>query len=307
MKGRFVILYLVLCFWGCNSKVDNGNEIEGKLVSIQLSPNDTEFVFSYFNNGQGSIYTSNLNGKNVKLIAKSKGKETYSHPRYSSDGKKIIFLSFTEDRKQSSIFLTDKLGESIQQITDYTQLITEAVFTYDGKRIFYSKASEIKSYSPIAPTAPHKMDIFSIDIERKMNRQLTNLNAYSIQNLIATDSMIMFVESLEGPFYFNLNEPEKITAHQPKNVNELRIIGCGGFIWKNDSTYFLGGGAYHLYVMNNSSKEARLILDNNFQMENLGVFHYSDKIFFTKNIKGDNSVIIYDLKDQSLTEILIKV
>lgn len=306
MKNQIIFFCFILSCFGCNSQTEENVEKEEKLLSIRLSPDDTQFLFSYFRNGQGAIYKCEIDGSNMELIAKPKDKETYSHPRYSPNGESVLFISFSEDAQSSAIFIADKTGKNKKQLTEYNQLITEAIFSHDGNSIFYSKAGEIANYSPIAPKAPHKMDVYSIDIKTKLNKQVTHLHAYSIENITAQDSIVMFIQRLEGPYYFNVKEPEKIKTITPKNIEDVKTIGCGGFTIKNDLLYFLTGGAYQLYAMSISEKKAKLVLHNNFQMNNLDVFRNSNKIIFTKNIK-DNIVVIYDLNDYTYKEVLIDV
>jgi hypothetical protein len=69
--------------------------------------------------------------------------------------------------------------------------------------------------------------------------------------------------------------------------------------------YFLTGGTYQLFMMDINKREARLVLHNNFQMNNLNVFQNSNMIIFTKNISSHNEVVIFNLNNHTYKEILI--
>lgn len=302
------ISFLILAFFitACSGQKSQSEKTSGKLWSVELSPGDSQLVFSYSFNGKSSIYTYSLNDKTVQLIASSNEGEDYIQPSFSPDGKFILFISLSANTEESAIFAVNVVGHNKEQLTEYKKLITDATFSEDGNKVLYVLAKEVTDYSTLAFEAAHNMDIYTYNIENKTEEKQTNLNAYSITNLRSQGDSVIYIQNLEGPYFYKWPESKKINKIMPVNSTDVKTIGCSDFGFKkNQALFFITGGGYQLYEIERENLHAKLILHTNFKMENLNVFQKSDKIIFTRNLQNDNSIVIYDYSTLTFDEISI--
>lgn len=112
------------------------NTKEGTWMSVDVSPDGTTIAFDLL----GDIYTVPINGGKATQLTKGMGYET--HPRYSPDGKKILF---TSDRSGSdNIWYMDfEKQDTIQLTKDGTEDFPAAVWTPDGNYIIASKGRRL--------------------------------------------------------------------------------------------------------------------------------------------------------------------
>ncbi|MDX2302452.1 MAG: amidohydrolase family protein [Microscillaceae bacterium] len=104
------------------------NTQEGTWTSLDIHPNGQEIVFDMM----GDIYTMPINGGKAKAVTKGMAYDT--HPRYSPDGKKIVY---TSDKSGSeNIWVLDmEKQDTIQLTKDKNQNYPSACWTPDGKYI----------------------------------------------------------------------------------------------------------------------------------------------------------------------------
>ncbi len=306
MKTRVVLFLAILTSFGCRIEMDIDSTESKGLLSLSIAPNDRDVIFSFDKDNQSKIYKCDINGNNIKLLTEPKSGESYAHPRYSPSGNKVLFLSFIENMKRSAIMVMDTDGSNRIQITEYSELITEAAWSHDGKSIFFINAAETTSYSPINPDAPHRQDIYKVSLKNKNIHKITSIGAYSLSNIVVVNSQIWFINGLEGPYFINTDKPDEINVVQSFK-SKSNYIGCGGFTIKNDdSLYFLSGGAYHLYEMNLAKNKVELLMHNNYQISNIHVLQNSQKVLFSKNIEK-NKFFILDLNNRTQKEVILNL
>jgi Tol biopolymer transport system component len=112
------------------------NTKEGTWMSVDVSPDGSTIAFDML----GDIYTVPITGGKATQITKGMGYET--HPRYSPDGKKILF---TSDRSGSdNIWYMDfEKQDTVQLTKDPTEDFPGAVWTPDGNYIIASKGRRL--------------------------------------------------------------------------------------------------------------------------------------------------------------------
>ncbi len=105
---------------------------EGSWMSLDVSPDGQNIVFDLM----GDLYTMPITGG--KATAITKGLAYDVHPRYSPDGKKILFIS---DRSGAdNVWYIDfEKKDTIQVTSDNNQNFPSACWTPDGDYIVYSK------------------------------------------------------------------------------------------------------------------------------------------------------------------------
>jgi Tol biopolymer transport system component len=112
------------------------NTKEGTWISVDVSPDGSTIAFDLM----GDIYTMPIGGGKAKQVTKGIAYET--HPRFSPDGKKILF---TSDRSGSdNIWYIDMEKQDTVQLTkDRTEDFPSAVWTPDGNYIIASKGRRL--------------------------------------------------------------------------------------------------------------------------------------------------------------------
>lgn len=105
---------------------------EGSWMSLDVSPDGKTIVFDLM----GDIYTMPATGG--KATAITKGLAYDVHPRYSPDGKRLLFIS---DRSGAdNVWYIDmEKKDTVQVTSDQNQYFPDACWTPDGNYIVYSK------------------------------------------------------------------------------------------------------------------------------------------------------------------------
>jgi dipeptidyl aminopeptidase/acylaminoacyl peptidase len=162
--------------------------IDGITSSASISRDDSLICYVNAKGKTKSIYVIDGAGTKVKEIPISNDATPFN-PVFSPDSQQILYLAQTEDSDtpQSALWLVDIDGGNPRCLTPGKQNITEAVFSPDGKRIYFLNAGSYGHYSPIAQSHPHDFDIYSIDITGNDPKQLTDLKAYGLSDLVISN------------------------------------------------------------------------------------------------------------------------
>ena len=113
---------------------------EGSWMSLDVSPDGQTIVFDLM----GDLYTMPIAGGNATAITKGLAYDV--HPRYSPDGKKLLFISDRNGADNVWYFDFEK-KDTIQVTKDVNQYFPSACWTPDGDYIVYAKGRRnIKLY-----------------------------------------------------------------------------------------------------------------------------------------------------------------
>jgi TolB protein len=169
---------------------------------IAISPDDKTIAYSYHeNNGNVDIYSSDINGKGGNLLTKPVANEKHIIQSYSPDGTKILFLTHKKDG-DGFISYIHELGiknNTQEQITNEKQKISKAIYSLDGKKIYYLKYGYFGNYDGIAQPKAHDYDVFSINIDGSSEKKLTSLNNYGLSSLsINASGTKLFFKGTKG-------------------------------------------------------------------------------------------------------------
>jgi Tol biopolymer transport system component len=112
------------------------NTTEGSWMSVDVSPDGKQIAFDLM----GDIYTMPIEGGTTTKI--TNGIAFESHPRFSPDGKRILF---TSDRSGSdNLWYIDMVKKDTVQVTTETnETLFGACWSRDGKYIYASKGRRI--------------------------------------------------------------------------------------------------------------------------------------------------------------------
>lgn len=119
----------------------------GRIGEIKLSPDGKNIVFSLTrysisaNHGFTDLYSVTIDGKELKHLTKFKGSE--SNPRWTSDSKKIGFLS--DESGNSQIWEMNADGSGQIKISDIEGDINSFEYSPDGNKMLYCKDVKVRN------------------------------------------------------------------------------------------------------------------------------------------------------------------
>ena len=305
-----VLILATCCFYqGCRRYVP---QQEGLAPYISISPDDNKILFSWYQNGKASLYVADVNGSNVQRLTSAKN-ESYIEAVYSHDGSKILFLAYRENdgRPFSDICIMDANGTNLQRLTSSKQYINEAIFSPDGKTIYYLQSNFFGHYSPITGSRPHEFDIYSINLNSTSPRRITNLHEYEMFGLSVTSDgrHLLFgsgpLDPERRPFAFHqllIDNPNKIVSFNPSGqfgsdtFSELQLSSddrTAAFVAVAPNKR--GGYKYELYIMDFESKYSRQITNLQRNIESACFMHGQPRIIFTVNTTWPIDPPIYEL------------
>lgn len=110
----------------------NFTTTEGSWMSVDVSPDGQSIIFDMM----GDLYTMPVTGGKATQLTKGLAYDV--HPRYSPDGKKILFISDRSGADNLWCFDTEK-SDTLQLTEDNNQNFPSACWTPDGDYIVYAK------------------------------------------------------------------------------------------------------------------------------------------------------------------------
>lgn len=173
---------------------------KGVYGPISVSPNGKEIYYSAFKEGQADIHIGNRDtGRNYNFTNTKEINEI--NPVLSPDGKKILYTasSYTDTLNQS-IWISDINKGNKKQLTKSNELVTDAIFSPNGEKIYYLKAKEFEAETLAEEKAPRRIDLYEVSEDGKDNKRLTRFEAFIFSNLSITKSgeTLSFILGLDG-------------------------------------------------------------------------------------------------------------
>ncbi|TDQ08059.1 TolB-like translocation protein [Pedobacter metabolipauper] len=258
---------------------------ENRLDSFDITADGKHIVFSRFFNGKIMLYKANIDGTDIKLLVDTTIDLDCKSPRFSPDGEEIVFIGYAGKSFKSSIWRVSINGDNLKQLTDTNSLKMEAIFSNDKKNIYYTLADEFKAYSPIARAAPHKFDVYSLDLHNNKIAKVTNLKAYSIYHITDVDSLTMVFNmgDKEGGIFFYGKRSGVLNRLVTKNDTLTNSTGYfdPAFI---DQNHIICSSYYELVTIDLLSKYEKLILPSNGRQFTARRYNKKlNRIFFMKS------------------------
>jgi hypothetical protein len=307
-----IIVFVISCQTG-NEK-QNNSQVETKRVlsDFDISKNDSLIIFSMRTKNGSSIYQMNIDGTEQRKIISSNKNISYFSPRYSKDGKKIVFKKYSKTNSLiREICIANSDGSNVEQLTNLKENITDAIFSSYSNEIYFLKATEYGNYSPLAPEQAHGFDIYSLDLSTKEEKRISKLNAYGLHFLAEFDSTSLLVTLQggdEGGMFLCQKSPFKLLKRiVPKN-NPRRIPSLY-YAAKYSKTYnsLIFSAPYELYIMDMDTKMANLLFSNvgHTTIDDFYFFNTLPKVLFKK--ENDLSLFSINVDGSGLEEIPITI
>ncbi|MFL3655468.1 MAG: hypothetical protein ACJ04P_10385, partial [Halioglobus sp.] len=137
----FLLVFIAVAMYPKNPSTSiNFETNEGSWMSLDVAPNGEYLVFELL----GDIYQLPITGGNAKSIID--GRDFASQPRFSPDGKQLVFVS---DRSgEDNLWLANTDGSGLTQLSQRNdgELISPA-WSRDGKTIYVSQLASRRSMS----------------------------------------------------------------------------------------------------------------------------------------------------------------
>lgn len=145
------------------------------------SPDGKNIVFSADKDKNTDIYIINREGLGLKRLTDNSARDSY--PAWSPDGKKIAFASYRSDGKTTQIYVMNKDGSNVVQLTEKEKNSFPA-WSPDGKKIvFMSKRGEAK------------WQIYLMNADGSNQKRLTNNSANDYNPVFSPNGKKILFES----------------------------------------------------------------------------------------------------------------
>ncbi len=304
----FCCFFLLLVTTSCRSQV---KEQKTSIRGFDLSQDDERILYSLLQAGTTRIYELSLTTNNMRVLITAGENKFLSNPRYSPNGKKILFIEYDKlDMQSSTLCISNSDGTSVEQLVEGRGIISEAIFSEFGDEIFFTSANEYSKSSPIGIKAPHGYDIYSISLGSKELKKLSQLNAYGLHHLFELDSNSLLLHKGAGKdggmMLFEKKRPQDLTRIVPENDprNDPSLYDTPVHSSRLNKMVFIA--PYQLYIMDVESRHANLLYDNRGRahIQYVSFFNQNDRVLFS--IKGRPYLYSIGLDGKELVEIDVR-
>jgi Tol biopolymer transport system component len=289
MKIPYLLIFAI--FFGCKHRHSTGNSDQVSLdnhtqiESFDISPDDKSVLLLTNSNGNTGVLENNIDGQESKWILKPPTDEILSNPRYSPNGKKILFIKHKRTSiSESIVCIANRDGTNVQPLTPGDELITDAVFSNNGSAVLYCSSKKYKKYNKSktkVTTEAHGFNIYAINVDERKDTQLTNHDALGIDNITEiNDKYILFhwtANKKSGIFSFEKDSPERILRIFPINgTQESNLLVNPGYA---PDRFILFVANAELYAMDMSSQKAeRIYVSKGHLIQMLRGFHTKSRV-----------------------------
>lgn len=259
MKQGLAIL-LIVFVTACQSE----KAVETSIVGFDISRNDNVVAYAISSSDGVSIFTSTRDESNVSMILKGTKEASFFSPACSPDGSKLaVIRTSLADLYAQSILIVDLEGNILDSMSVREGIITEAKFSNDGQEVLFCRAKEFEHYSPIVPSAPHGVDIYSLNLLQKTITKVTDLNAYQLENLevIGNDTLMFDMMGDSSGLFLWRKSSGHMIATPPVNNPRGDSSYYYSPVYCSKTNTLVFAAPYQIYAMNLRHRVADLIYD----------------------------------------------
>lgn len=163
---------------------------------------------------QTNLFVANIDGSEMKQLTDAN--DTIYHPRWSPDGKKILFytgldLLETQEKKAGGIYVINSDGTGLEKLTDGD----ESSWSPSGEKIVYSHTDK-----------QNVSNIYLLDVKTREIKKITHSNFWNLSPVFSLDgTKVLFVSkrgnggaelyviNIDGTNETQVTPPKKIRAY----------------------------------------------------------------------------------------------
>jgi Tol biopolymer transport system component len=262
---------------------DNRDQIE----SIDISSDDKKVLLLSTREGGTTVFEVNTDGQSPRQILKPSSDAIFSNPRYSPDGKKIVFIKHLKKVfGESTVCVSNSDGTNVKELTPGGELVTEAVFSAQGNDILYCTSKQYNTSKKKRTTDVRRFDIYAVNINDKQTRQLSKLNAVGIDNLSEINEKYLLFHLTSGKksgiYSLEKDNPSHAQKIFPDNgTQESNELDKPGYV---PDRFVVFTARAELYAMDMTSRKAALVYDakGGHFIQMLAGFHTQSRVLFKK-------------------------
>ncbi|WP_176483695.1 MULTISPECIES: TolB family protein [Bacillus] len=273
--------------------------------TVTLSPDDEKIVFPFYQSGDGALYIANVDGSDVHQLTYPRQSESHVRPRFSHDGKKLLFLSREKlgENLLQSLYIMNVDGTGLVKISDEEdKLITDAIFSKNDQEILYLVAEEYTNYAPGANKRPHRMDLYKMSVRGDNKIRLTEDDSYEKSELSSplTETIVGFIDGLKQDtgvlgtelVVFDVEKETEVKRVQPKSDFETEDIYSAKFSPDGEIIAFSAATVnprrksqfiYELYKMNKSGDNVEVLTSFRTFITEPTFFHNEPRLLFIQD------------------------
>ncbi|MFD2655635.1 TolB family protein [Gracilibacillus thailandensis] len=324
-KKLFLIIIgiVFLCFalallYTIFSDNDNYKYFTGLGSTISIAPDDSQIAFSYYIDGEESIYTASPNGTDVRQITDDSNTRDHN-PSYSSDGSKIVYMSENNNGIQT-LQVINQDGSDKKQLTNRDMHVRDAIFSNDGETIFFI-GIEAEEYNK-GEQSREGFDLYSTQIDEGTISKLTDADHFSMDDLsLSPDGQTIYYSEFDGKgdrIYSYSLEKENITKQAPIIPKEIveeqsfhspQLSPDGEHLAFTDVANEAEGNSlfeYELFLLDLTAYDVEKLTSLENSIESPVFFHSEDKIAFLEYTNWAQDPAEYQLMTIDLTSHNIK-
>ncbi|MEC2075051.1 hypothetical protein [Metabacillus fastidiosus] len=296
------ILFVTTLTYNLLQNNDQYKYFTGLGGDISISPDDSAIAFSYFINGKEAIYTGNIDGTNIKKVTETDS-ERHHQPKFSADGKKLLYLSENSTGIQS-IHIINRDGKDSVKLTDNKSHIEKAIFSPADDTIYYT-AMPAKDVGKMEGETQEGLDLFSLSLKDGKQKQLTNKDHFSMNSLfISKNGNTIFYTEFNGEYEklqaLVLNDSVErlhIPEQSSHNIYNAQLSADESKLVYTDVSKQSSGSLYEyeLFLTDLKTKKTEQLTKLKKSISSPFFFHHNNKIAFLKQTNWPANLAEYEL------------
>lgn len=308
MQKKIIITMLAISilFSRCSQEKGSRRFYTDGFGTFDIKQGGDQLLFSFTIKGKSALYKSGIDTAKAKPFIAFKNDLSVFKPRYSPDGKKIVFISDTENSQDFSLWMINVDGSGLIHLAK--GLITEGIFSFNNNYIYFTKAKVYERFSPLASKGTHDFDVYRIDLKDKRILKITNLNAYKLSNIIDLNEEKMILDMCpEGTCIYNKATNSILTKISPVNNKDRAIDSYSTPVLINHDLISLVS-YYELIGFNLSDRKEQLIFSTEgaHQFGTIRFLKEKNSLVFSYS-GSDNVLYSVDLAGKGIRQITLQV
>lgn len=255
--------------------------------SIDVSPDDASLAFSYYTNGNESLYIGDIETGEVEQAAVSDDGNDHRQPLFSPDGKSLLYLAADDEGVQRLHHLSDTDSEESVVLSEADMHVFDMVMTPDQEKVYYIAMPREDFLAPEGEME-HGRDLHVVNIEGSQHEKLTDKDEFDMSGLnISDDGSTLFYKSFynDGLSAYDIEEGTESTIlrgelpndfYQPDFSPDEETLAYTAVDEKSEQGTFL----YELFLMGVESGDVERLTDYNASVTSPAFFHEEERIAF---------------------------